>query len=809
MGLSNDGKNESRQSDFIQPFPLRYAGFCLVILAWAACYSPLLSGRWVVTYDALAQNFPAAAFSATAIQQGDSPFWNPYVFAGHPALSDPQMFMFSPLLTPLMVLGDPRDIHWFTLIVAFHVLAGGIGFYILLRRSDAAPLPAAVGAVVFMFGGYALARLQHTTMILSYGYFPWALVLLRQLLRSPRAGIALAFGAVAGGMAVHGNQVSYLLLLALAAVPVAAFFKTPDKAVFLRRKLPWLAVGGIVGFLVLLPQIYGIFLFLDDSNRPHFEYAFAARQSIWPYFVATLVVPNLFGALGDNYVGVSDRTESLLYIGGLGAWVLAFWGLWRGCLWRSRNLFFLGMLVFSLLYVLGDLTPAYRLFYDVIPGVALFQRPPDAGFLLNIALAGLVSLVLDEVMRSGPKRLPSVWTRVAGGVCLVLLGTACTLAAWKSAALHENWRPVLQAVGVASAWIFVSALVLSLLLRHGKFRWHLSIVATALVVANLGLVNLNRRINLVRTSDISHPGGLPKAHRQIVEFIRENTAAGESGSPPRRVDLIYAGAEMSNLPNLFPFHSISGANPFVSGRYQMFAGKRNVYSGPPLFSPMMPGYSSEALDFLDVKYVITALDLEDYDSTYDAVKLPLVTRFANISVYENPDLLPRARLLKRFQVAGSRERAAELLASPSFSHHGNAVVELRGGLTSELEEVFGAGGVDPFAADSSIEIATESSDRDRVRIVRYENDRVDVVADSNHPRLLVLADVLTDGWKAYLGERELPIHYANYAFRGVFLPPGRNEVSFRFRPFDTDVALNVLRRIFSKRDENPVPIRYR
>ena len=60
-----------------------------------------------------------------------------------------------------------------------------------------------------------------------------------------------------------------------------------------------------------------------------------------------------------------------------------------------------------------------------------------------------------------------------------------------------------------------------------------------------------------------------------------------------------------------------------------------------------------------------------------------------------------------------------------------------------------------------------------------------------------------------LDGREVPIHYANYAFRGMFLPPGRHEISFRFRPFDADVAAGVLRRIFSGRDENPVPIRYR
>ena len=809
MGLSNDRENETRRPDFIQSYGLRYAGFGLVVLAWAACYSPLLSGFRVVTYDALAQNFPAAAFSARAIQQGESPFWNPNLFAGHPALSDPQMFLFSPLFMPLMVLGDPRDIHWFSLAVGLHVLLGGLGFYVLLRRSDVAPLPAVLGAAVFMFGGYALSRLQHTSMILSYAYFPWALALLRRLLSSPNVRLAVAFGVAAGAMAAHGNQVAYLLSLVLAAVAAAAFFRAADKVAFLRRKLPWLAAGGFLAFLILLPQLYGIFLFLDDSNRPHYEYAFAARQSMWPYIPATLLVPNLFGALGDHYVGPYDRTESLLYVGGLGVWVLAFWGLWRGVLWRRRNLFFLAMLGFSLLYMLGDLTPAYRLFYEVIPGVALFQRPLDGGFLLNIALAGLIALVLDEVLKRGPKRLPSVRTLAAGRVCLALLGAAFAVAVWKGVTLYQDWRPVLAAAGAASVWIGVSALALFLLLRYQHLRWPLSLVLAALLVANLGWVNLNRRINLVPISGISHPGGLPKAHRQIVDFIDENTAAGEIGAPPRRVDLIYAGAEMSNLPNLFPFHSISGANPFVSGRYQMFAGKRNVYSGPPLFSPMMPGYASDALDSLDVKYVITTLDLEEYDSTYDAAELPLVERFANISVYENRDALPRVRLLNRFQIACSREQAEEILSSPSFSHHGNAVVELRDERVPEVQGVFGADGAPPCADGSSFEISIEPGSRDQARIVNYENDRVEVVAESDHPRLLVLADVLTEGWKAWLDGQEVPIHYANYAFRGVFLPPGRHEISFRFRPFDADVAVGVLRRIVSGRDENPVPIRYR
>ena len=65
------------------------------------------------------------------------------------------------------------NIHWFTLgRSAPTYFWAGFGFYVPCSGvRDVALFPAVLGAVVFMFGGYALTRLQHTTMILSYGYF--------------------------------------------------------------------------------------------------------------------------------------------------------------------------------------------------------------------------------------------------------------------------------------------------------------------------------------------------------------------------------------------------------------------------------------------------------------------------------------------------------------------------------------------------------------------------------------------------------------------------------------------------------------
>ena len=39
-----------------------------------------------------------------------------------------------------------------------------------------------------------------------------------------------------------------------------------------------------------------------------------------------------------------------------------------------------------------------------------------------------------------------------------------------------------------------------------------------------------------------------------------------------------------------------------------------------------------------------------------------------------------------------------------------------------------------------------------------------------------------EGWKAYLGEEEIPIYRFNYLFRGVVVPPGTHTLRMVFEP---------------------------
>ena len=65
-------------------------------LGWLVLSAPWLFGDVTVPYDAKAHFHPQIQFLASSLHSGQSPFWNPHIFAGSPQIADPQSLIFSP-----------------------------------------------------------------------------------------------------------------------------------------------------------------------------------------------------------------------------------------------------------------------------------------------------------------------------------------------------------------------------------------------------------------------------------------------------------------------------------------------------------------------------------------------------------------------------------------------------------------------------------------------------------------------------------------------------------------------------------------
>ena len=127
----------------------------------------MAASRWILTdtvvpWDAKNQFYAFFRFLASAIHSGSTPFWNPYHYGGHPSVADPQSLIFSPAFVVWAWFDPAPSIRAFDLIVYAHLLIGGLALAALGWRAGW-PLPASVlAATVFMFGGPASGRLQHT-----------------------------------------------------------------------------------------------------------------------------------------------------------------------------------------------------------------------------------------------------------------------------------------------------------------------------------------------------------------------------------------------------------------------------------------------------------------------------------------------------------------------------------------------------------------------------------------------------------------------------------------------------------------------
>ncbi|MGA7385389.1 MAG: hypothetical protein WBW81_12060, partial [Methylocella sp.] len=413
----------------------RFAILSLVIFYGLALASWLYSGT-VVPWDSKNHFYAMFRFLGDALRNGEIPLWNPYLLGGHPAIADPQSLIFTPSMMLFALIAPNAPMQLFDAVVLAHLFAGGVCILSLLRRWRWHPAAAVLAAIIFMLGGAASSRLQHTGMIISYSFFPAALWCLDVALERRSYRFALAFGLAASLMALGRDQVAFLLCTVLAGYLAFATAQSGNALVYLRARAGVLSVSAaLILAIVTVPALLTM-QFLADSNRPGVPFGVAAAGSLAPVNLITLFAPNFFGSLdhlydywGPSYYTMpradwTDRAVDYLFIGTLPFVLIAWHGFAAGRLFARRGRFFLILLLLALAYALGRYTPFFTLAFDWIPGVSLYRRPADATFLVNIALAMAAGYLLHRYIEEG---LPKPFRTLPKWLALALAG-ATTLA---------------------------------------------------------------------------------------------------------------------------------------------------------------------------------------------------------------------------------------------------------------------------------------------------------------------------------------------------------------------------------------------
>jgi hypothetical protein len=734
----------------------------LVAVVWLLAVSRWIVKDSVIPWDSKNQFYAFFRFLSATLHAGEWPFWNPYHYGGHPSVADPQSLIFSPTFVVWGALDPAPTMQAFDLAVFVHLLAGGIAIAIIGWRARWPVAGCVLAASLFMFGGAASARLQHTGIILSYAALPVALLTLQVALQRRHRWLAVGFAISAAGVALGRNQVALLLCMLLLAAGMAEVWRAPQPARYLRDRLGVLTTMAVVcGALLVVPMLLTL-QFAELSNRPAEVLNDALRGSLYPANLATLMVPNIFGTHASYWgpgastladVALTDDGENYLFVGTVP--ILLLWlGVSGGNAWRPGRRLMTGTLAIACLFMLGRYTPFYDLAFRFVPGIDLFRRPTDASFVFGIALAILTGHFLADYVREGLPRTRLLPTFAAVSTLLAVVGSAVLFSTRTGHALHAA-----REAAFAAAIMLVAATIL-FGARRPSTRVAAAGLVTCIAVAELLWWNAASRLNAESRSLYSvleTPAGAEAAAiARLDSLIEEDHRRGDYP----RVEVLGLGGPWQNLAMVRGWEATNGYNPLRIGLYDRLVspGEENWDVRHRQFPLSFPNYNSPLAQALGLTYLVLGQPLD---------RLPALT------APPAADLLLPGPPVWIYRLSGAMPRAG----------------------------IFGKSDVIADAADSlrpveaSADRGSEVKQRGVAKIEALAPDRVEVVATSAEGGLLVLHDIDYPGWFAELDGKPTPILRADILFRAVQIPPGTHRVRFRFAPFslaDLHAALNAV-----------------
>ncbi len=739
----------------------------IIIIAWAILAYPWLSGRFTVPWDAKAHFQPQLQFLADSLHRGQSPFWNPYVFAGSPQIADPQSLIFSlPHLALALFVEDPGFVAGDAVALGM-LLLGALAIAAIFRDRGWHQAGAVVAAIGFAFGASAAWRLQHTGQILSLSW--WAIAFLcldRALVRaSPIWGFAA--GLTAGCMVLGRDQIAWLGVYMLAGWVAWYVTSSPRPGSALTRAIAPLAAGLVGGVLVAgLPLIMTILL-AGDSNRPAIDFEGAARGSLPPAGLLTLWAANLFGTDGPlpdfwgppSFAwGPTDlflaRNMSALYGGAIPIVAVLAWGVGRGALLSRDIRYFVVTGLLLLLYALGRHTPAFTILFH-LPGSSLFRRPADASFPIGAVMAILAGYAVHRGL-SGTLGRQTVLSRA---VALALVGGG--LLAGLVLAISKD-QLAIAAAPLAIALLCIGAAAVTLLMT-ATFGQERPLAAAALLA-------------VVLTADLAWNNGpnestaLPPAMFDVlrrdsanptIAALRQGLAA--TAAPDRRDRIELAGIDF-HWPNASMTHRLDhtlGYNPIRLDHYSRATGAQDTVAlpGQRTFSPLFPSYRSLLADMLGLRFVATRIPIEAMDKALRPGDMTLVARTPDAFIYENPRALPRIMFVPD-AAAADFDALIRIGEWPAFDPRRTVLLD----------------------RDATATPRSHPGSTGAAAITRYDNTEVLATVSSSGGGYVVLNDVWHPWWRVEVDGKPAALLRANALFRAVEIPPGRHELRFVFRP---------------------------
>lgn len=717
-------------------------------------------------------------FAGRCWRDGIVPLWNPHLMMGLPFLGEGQAAIFHPLSWLFIVLPTGIAINW---LVALSFVLSGLFFYGWLRALKLGKPAAFCGALIWCYSNVLIGRIYagHLTILLELLEIPLILMLWERHRQSGRviwlAGISLAYGMM---VTAAYPQILYIFsLFFMLYVLINAAQACTSRAAFRREGLAilmlavFIVLGAGIGAIQLLPSAD----FAAQSARQKTYYEFSSTFSFPPENLLTVLVPRFFGynpEEGPNhYWGAGNYWEMSFYIGMLPLALVAS-GLLAAP--RRRSVALGACAAIFLVVALGSHTPLFRLIYRYVPFFDVFRGASKNILMTELCMVTLAAYGLDgllkETERGGGRRLLKTAMIAAGTMLLAIIG----IYAWfipGAMAAGSHWQTLLHRGIGGLQKVSVEDMRDMVAWSTGELGHAAILSVTALIVLALAwkvrtprtLLAMLMLATMADLLGVFMP--LMDSYPESIVALPEPLVKPVSASPyPTR---ILAPGWYTNIAMHHGLCSASGLTGNTLGRYNHFA---NMVLGLPLKTPQ----TSDPLVGFKPSMSILAIDWEILPTAL--VKPPM-----------QPHVLARAEDRSLIRIAESHPRAW-LAAAPVVMINDFKALEYimtRGNDTLRNPAI-------EHPADGIP--AAPLGPNEGTKIVGFSATRVELEANANQPRVLVLSEMYERNWTAKVNGKPAEVFPADYLLRGIELPKGPSRVVFEYRPvsFRIGAAISLI-----------------
>jgi hypothetical protein len=735
----------------------------LVVAVFVLHREVLLRGMVYHNEDAADGYYPSHVAILRAVSHGEWPTWERGSWAGWPLAVDPYYGLYYPLSTIYAAVGAVRGLG---VTIALHALAAGLGMLWLMRRRKVDWGAALFAAVSLAFGSFMVERIRHVIFEQMMAWLPLILVGVEGYLAERRARW-LALAATATGMALvcGALPLAPFVVLAVGAYVVPRLWSVDRVA--RPRVGSWLVGAACVGGLLAAAQIVPTVAHLPYSPRSlGVDYQFASSYA-WPdaRYLAVLIAPGVFGgAERGQWFGAFNHWEMAGWYAGALTVLLAPFGLAR----RRPELWALGgVAVLGVLLAFGDGTPVHRFFFHYVPLYGALRCPTRA---LVMDLFALPILAAEGIawLQARAATTPGGARRVVGAVvalAFVTAGIAVAVTLFRDGRLPPGIVASRHAFAhfalVAGAGGALVALMLG------------GVVRAPIVAAALALVSLVDLVSVSRTLVQPKPSDWAAGTERFaaVDWLLDQ-------HPTERFIPDWRGPfRLHNLGMTYGIEGAGGYESFTIWRYTNLL--YTIDNGQPypyaklkqdLAAGDLKRFDTPLVDLLNVRWYIGMSAPQPYwierfrprpGAPPHAVHEP--SWDPQLGVWENPHVLPRAYVVHHATVLP--DDAAQARALLHLDPRSDVILDAA-----------------PSPAPAGIGFTP-------ARITRLERKRVTIEADSPTAGILVLSDAWYPGWRVTVDGNPAPLLRADYALRGVALPPGKHTVEFTFRSRPAQLGL--------------------